>query len=476
MGHGDLGVVAFVAGQVGGQGHHLHGIGRTCPGGGHVDAEHVHELDDGIPSGAAGRSLLGRQRGRIGHKGVHIAHEGEDLAQGRRGIEVVVHGLGEVGPQHSHAIGQRRCIQHGRKLALGGFRDQGRLAAGRARLQQPVEGAHGVLDAREGRVGLVHALLAEHKRAAVVALQHEHAQGRRAHLLQHLVQQQEVVQRLRHLLGLAGLGVGDLQHARVHPVVGKGAVAGALGLGALVLVVREHQVGPAAVNVEGQAQVLLGHGRALDVPTGATRAPGRGPGRFAGLGRLPQGEVQLVALAVFQALAVGSQLAVTAFRLVHVAARELPVTRVGAHIEVHVALGRIGMSALDKALDKRDHGIDLFSGLRANVGVLHAGGPHILDEQARVLLGHLGGGAVLLAGALDDLVVHVGHVLHKGDLEAAPAEVAADHVEGDEGARIADVDAVVHRGAAHVHGHLPRLYRLEIHLLAQARIVQLNHE
>ena len=308
-----------------------------------------------------------------------------------------------------------------------------------------------------------------------MALQHEHAQGRRAHLLQHLVQQQEVVQRLRHLLGLAGFGIGDLQHAGVHPVVGKRAVTGALGLGALVLVVREHQIGPAAVDVEGQSQVLLGHGRTLDVPTGTALAPGRFPRGLAGLGRLPQGEVQLIALALFQALAIGAQLAMAAFRLVHIATRELAVARIGAHVEVHVALRHVGMAALDQALDKRDHGADLLGGFRADIRILHASRAHVLDEQTRVLLGHLGGRARLLSGALDDLVVHVGHVLHEGDVEAAPGEVAADHIEGDERARVADVDAVVHRGPAHVHGDLPRLHRFKVHLLAAARIVQLNH-
>ncbi len=308
-----------------------------------------------------------------------------------------------------------------------------------------------------------------------MALQHEHAQGRRAHLLQHLVQQQEVVQRLRHLLGLAGLGVGDLQHAGVHPVIREGAVAGALGLGALILVVREHQVGTAAVDVEGQPQVLLGHGRALDVPARAPVAPGRGPRRLAGLRRLPQGEIELVALAVFQSLAVGPQLAVTALSLVHIAAGQLAVAGVAAHVEVHVAVGLVGVPALDEALDERDHGADFLGGLRADVGVLHPGRVHVLDEQARVLLGHLGGAAPLFPGPLDDLVVHVGHVLHEGDVEAAPGQIAADHVEGDEGSRVADVDAVVHRGPAHVHGYLPRLHRLELHLLAQTRIVQLDH-
>ena len=134
------------------------------------------------------------------------------------------------------------------------------------------------------------------------------------------------------------------------------------------------------------------------------------------------------------------------------------------------------MAARDQALDKRDHGADLLRGLRPEVRILHAGRMHVLDEQARVFLGHFGGRARLLGSAADDLIVHVGHVLHEGDIEAAPDEVAADHVEGDERARVADVDAVVHRRPADVHGDLPRLDRFEVHLLAAARIVQLDHK
>src|SRR5205823_1741951 len=79
-------------------------------------------------------------------------------------------------------------------------------------------------------------------------------------------------------------------------------VAGADGLGDLVLVVREDEVQPAAVNVEGGAEISGGHGRALEVPAGPAASPGRRPGRLAGLGPLPQGEVARIALA---ALALG---------------------------------------------------------------------------------------------------------------------------------------------------------------------------
>src|SRR5438093_845866 len=40
------------------------------------------------------------------------------------------------------------------------------------------------------------------------------------------------------------------------------------------------------------------HGRALDVPAGPAGAPGRVPRRLAGLGRLPEGEVDRGALAL----------------------------------------------------------------------------------------------------------------------------------------------------------------------------------
>ena len=50
-----------------------------------------------------------------------------------------------------------------------------------------------------------------------------------------------------------------------------------MGLGLLVLVVGEAQVDAAAVDVEGVAEVLARHGRALEVPAGTAVAEGRGP-------------------------------------------------------------------------------------------------------------------------------------------------------------------------------------------------------
>ena len=71
----------------------------------------------------------------------------------------------------------------------------------------------------------------------------------------------------------------------------------------------------------------------------------------------------------------------------------------------------------------------------------------------------------LFVCALDDLVVHVGEVLHERHLVAAVLEIAAQHVEHDDRARVADVDVVIHRRAAGVHTHLAGLDRHELFLL-----------
>jgi len=335
-------------------------------------------------------------------------------------------------------------------------------------LNGPVEALHRVHDALERDARLFDALVGEVQRAAVVRLQHEEAQHGRVDRLQDVAQQEEVVERLRHLLAV------DLQHAAMHPVVREGLSRGRLGLGALVLVVREDEVGPAAVNVERQAEVFLRHARALDVPARAPLAPRRLPRGLAGLRGLPQREVERVVLAVLDAL--GAQVAVAGLHLVDVAARERAVARERAHAEVNVAvLGGVRVAAVDEVLHERDHRVDLLRGLRAHGRVLHVHRVHVLDERLRVLLGNLGGGAALLVCLVDDLVVHVGHILDEDHVELAPLEVAADHVEAHEGARVANVDVVVHRRPADVHLHLAVLERLEVDLLVHFGVVYANH-
>ena len=81
------------------------------------------------------------------------------------------------------------------------------------------------------------------------------------------------------------------------------------------------------MDVEADAEELLGHRRALDVPAGASHAPRRRPARvLAGLVRLPQREVERILLALGELVAVDQ-----GFALVHVlelTVRERAVARV----------------------------------------------------------------------------------------------------------------------------------------------------
>src|SRR4029077_15211412 len=108
------------------------------------------------------------------------------------------------------------------------------------------------------------------------------------------------------------------------------------GLGDLVLVVGEDQVGAAAVDVERLAEIAVRHRRALDVPAGAARAPRAGPRRLARLWGLPRREVERALLLVVH-LDAGAGLEV-----VDALARQLAVARETRHGVVDVAADRVG--------------------------------------------------------------------------------------------------------------------------------------
>ena len=88
----------------------------------------------------------------------------------------------------------------------------------------------------------------EGERLAIVATQQVHHDSVAPILLDHLVQERDVADRLGHLLA------GELDHAVVHPDPGQLLPARGARLGGLVLVVGEHEVRAAAVDVEADAQ------------------------------------------------------------------------------------------------------------------------------------------------------------------------------------------------------------------------------
>src|SRR5205823_13135345 len=96
----------------------------------------------------------------------------------------------------------------------------------------------------------------------------------------------------------------------------------------LVLVMREHEVQPAAVDLEHRPERLLRHHRALDVPPGPAAAPGGVPPCvFVRLVPLPEREIARIFLERIRLLLLD---------VVGSLARELSVLRIPGDAEVDV--------------------------------------------------------------------------------------------------------------------------------------------
>jgi len=233
--------------------------------------------------------------------------------------------------------------------------------------------------------------------------------------------------------------------------------------------VRELQVGAAAVDVEGLAQQLAGHGRAFDVPAGAAGAEVAGPLHVLGLallGALPQHRVQRVVLAVEHGHALAGM------QLVQRLARELAVAGELAHRVVHVAVGRaVGQALVFQGGDHREHLRHVLGGARLVRGALDAQRVGILVQRVDHAVGEAADAFLVLHRTLDDLVVHVGDVAHVVHAIAARLEPALHHVEGDHRAGVAEVAVVVDGHAAHVHADLARLQGRKDLQLTRERVV-----
>ena len=257
----------------------------------------------------------------------------------------------------------------------------------------------------------------------------------------------------------------------MHPHVGHHRVAeGATGLGDLVLVVREHEVDAAAVDVEHLAQMLPAHRRALDVPARPAASPRALPAGKLRRRGLPQHEVGGVLL-------VGRDLDARAGdHFVERAPGEFAVTRHRGHMEQHVPVRHIGVAGGDEALDDLDHLADVLGRPRLDVRRQHAQRRDVGVELRQRALGQVADRNAFLSRAGVDLVVHVGDVAHIPDmiLPVTMAQEPVQHVEHDDGPRIADVGVVVDGGAADVHPHVLLVDRPELLLAAGQRVPELE--
>jgi hypothetical protein len=285
------------------------------------------------------------------------------------------------------------------------------------------------------------------------------AEGLGGEQLERLPDGEDVAEALPHLP--AALHV---EEAVVHPVADVGRPVPALALGHLVLVVREHQVEAAAVDVEGDPEELPGHGRALDVPARAPVAPGARPRRLALLGRLPEREVLRGPLAAHR---LGAPL-----HLVDLLAAELAVAVEGLDAEPDVSVDGVGVAALHQHLDELDDLGHRGADPRRVRRLLEAEGGHVLVEARDEAVREIEGRLAALLGPLDDLVVDVREVADEGDVPAAVPEVAGEGVEGDHRPRVPDVAVVVDGHPTDVEADVALLLRDEVLHLSSERVVE----
>ncbi len=229
----------------------------------------------------------------------------------------------------------------------------------------------------------------------------------------------------------------------------------AFALRDFVFMVGELQVDATGVDVDGVAQVRLGHRRAFDVPAGAPVAPGGIPTRQVAGRRLPQHEIARIALVRrhFHAR--------TGEHLLGIAARQLAVALEAGHGEQHMAFRGIGMPVVDQALDHVDDLGDMARRRGLQVRRTHAQRAHVLAVGGGELVGDDRDRHALFAGGVVDLVVDVGDVAGVGQPAIAAAQHVGQYAKHHGSARIADVHVVVDRRPAHVHGHAGGIERRE---------------
>ena len=383
-------------------------------------AQHIaHLLEYAARKGGCGFG----QSARLVDEAVDAAREVEEIPQGTRGVEVIVHRFGELGAE-------------GSGLLLHPLAPATRILPAASREPEP----H-VVEPVQPFPRLTHHLIRIIHRVPVVRPQQEIADHLGGVVFQNRLDGEEVALRFAHLL------VVDLHEAVVHPVAHPLVPETALALRNLVFMVGEHQILTPAVDVETIAQISARHDGALDVPAGTARPPGTLPFGLAGLRRLPEGEVERVALALARFDAVAG------FEFLGVAARELAVVCEFLDVVVDVPLNLVGDSLLDEFFDHLDHALDVLRGARGDVRPPNAERIHVGVVFADELLGQLIDGNLETPGAGDDLVVHVREVAHEENIVAAVFEIAVNHVENDGGARVAEMAVVVHRHPAHIHLH-----------------------
>ncbi len=242
------------------------------------------------------------------------------------------------------------------------------------------------------------------------------------------------------------------------------------GLGSLVLVVRENEIDPPAVQVEPLAQKVERHDHALGVPAGPTGTERRVPARLARFGLLPEREVDRRAL-----LRVHLDTRTRLERVERlVGEQSVAVDLLDA--QVHPRRGLVRETPIDQVGDQAHHRLDVLGGVRHVVGPQDPEGVGGLPPRPFELVGDLGLGPALGGGPGDDLVVDVGHIRDVVHFQPAEDQVSPQDVEDEPSPAVADVGHLIDGEAARVKRNVPRVTKCERPHGARGRVVEPQHE
>ncbi len=205
----------------------------------------------------------------------------------------------------------------------------------------------------------------------------------------------------------------------------------------------------------------------------ATHAVGAFPCGLTGLCGLPHSKVGGVFLQVIVHAA--AQFAVAAFQIVQLQVAQLAVAGVALHAEVHIAvLGNVSVAGVDQILDDIQNLGDMLGGTGLHGGLFAVQAGSILEVFGlEALSDRLHGGALLLT-LLDELIVDIGDVGNVDHLVAPVFQIAAQGIEHDQRACVANVDIVVHGRAADIDAVFTGHLRHEFFLLAGQGVEDLH--
>ena len=136
---------------------------------------------------------------------------------------------------------------------------------------------------------------------------------------------------------------------------------------------------------------------------------------------------------------------------------QLAVVRIGFGAEVHIAVrGKVGVAGIEQLLHNADNCVHGFGRAGMHGRLADAEALRVRVVFLDIAVGNHVIGHAFLVGLVNHLVVDIGEILHELHLIAAVFKVAAQQVEHDERARVADVEIVVHGRAAGIHFDLAR--------------------